>query len=215
MTPNAPERGTVLGTVCCHQSVPQKDVSHPGVHGAASSRFSSIGPPYARHVPNVPLSTPDQRVAHLFQHRAAVKGQKKATCRPKPSVVIRRSEHHDNLLKDAQFIFGLRRRSRVVRAACVHAGCGKRECLRAHVGKRRRACLVPCGASRRERGHRGVQTPGCRPASGNSLQARQCSGRSARGPRCAANTRRCSVSRLRHIVRTETRPRAIATSSEE
>jgi hypothetical protein len=54
----------------------------------------------------------------------------------------------------------------------------------------------------------GDQTPGCHPASDNTLQARQCSGRSAPGPKSAAYTRRRSVSRLRQSVTDETRPQA-------
>jgi hypothetical protein len=122
---------------------------------------------------------PDQRVRAPVSARAAVKGQ-----RPSPTLrghqAIRST--HDNFSQTCP-VHSSSASSITCRSGSMRS-CRMRE-TRMPPGsgrKTRRACLVPCGASRRERGRRGVQTPGCPPASGNRLQARQCSGRSAGAP---------------------------------
>ena len=68
--------------------------------------------------------------------------------------------------------FRLPHRSRVVLAVCVYAECGTREYLPARVGRIRRACRVPCGASRGARGRTSDQPPDRRPTVGNRLPDR-------------------------------------------
>jgi hypothetical protein len=82
-----------LGTVCCHQSVPQNTsrTSASMARRRAASLRSARRPPGTCRTCRCPPRTSASRT--LFQHQRQSKGKRRATSRPKPSVVIRRSEH--------------------------------------------------------------------------------------------------------------------------